>query len=149
LFAVLGTTYGPGDGSTTFNLPDFRGRVLAGADNMGGTAANRLTAASGWFIGATLGNFAGLETHTLTTPQIPSHNHGITDPGHGHLFDRPAFMADFDRGTGSSIWSLDTLQTAATTQGATGITINNTGGGSAHNNVQPSIIVNYILRTGI
>lgn len=42
LFAIIGTSYGVGDGSTTFNLPDLRGRVLAGIDNLGGTAANRL-----------------------------------------------------------------------------------------------------------
>ena len=40
LFAVLGTSYGVGDGSTTFNLPDLRGRVVAGVDNMGGSAAS-------------------------------------------------------------------------------------------------------------
>lgn len=43
LFAAVGTTYGTGDGSTTFNVPDCRGRVIAGRDNMGGTSADRLT----------------------------------------------------------------------------------------------------------
>ena len=43
LFAVIGTTYGVGDGASTFNLPDLRGRAIAGKDNMGGTPANRLT----------------------------------------------------------------------------------------------------------
>lgn len=45
LFAVIGTAYGAGDGSSTFSLPDLRGRVPAGRDNMGGSAASRLTAA--------------------------------------------------------------------------------------------------------
>jgi microcystin-dependent protein len=45
LFAVIGTTYGSGNGTTTFNVPDLRGRVVAGRDNMGGTAASRITSA--------------------------------------------------------------------------------------------------------
>lgn len=44
LFTAISTTYGAGDGSTTFNLPDARGRALFGKDDMGGTASNRLTA---------------------------------------------------------------------------------------------------------
>jgi len=56
LFAVCGTTYGVGDGSTTFNLPDLRGRVIAGKGNMGGVDANRLTG------GTALGNGFGGQT---------------------------------------------------------------------------------------
>src|SRR5690606_12877743 len=55
LFAVLGTTYGAGNGSSTFNLPDCRGRVVAGKDNMGGASANRLTGQSGGLNGDNLG----------------------------------------------------------------------------------------------
>jgi microcystin-dependent protein len=62
LFTVIGTTFGVGDGSTTFNLPDLRGRVAAGKDNMGGSAANRLTGA-GFGSGVTLGAAGGAETH--------------------------------------------------------------------------------------
>ena len=61
LFAVIGTTYGAGDGSTTFNLPDLRGRVVAGEDDMGGTAANRLTNAVSGVAGTTLGAVGGNE----------------------------------------------------------------------------------------
>lgn len=64
LFAALSTTYGTGDGSTTFNLPDLRGRVVAGQDDMGGSSANRLTAA---LDGDTLGATGGLETTTGPT----------------------------------------------------------------------------------
>ena len=70
LFAVLGMTYGAGDGSTTFNLPDLRGRVVAGQDDMGGSSANRLTNQSGGLNGDTLGATGGAETHTLTTAQM-------------------------------------------------------------------------------
>ena len=65
LFSQIGTTHGAGDGSTTFNLPDLRGRVMVGLDNMGGSAASRITAAS----------VGGAETHTLTVAQMPSHAH--------------------------------------------------------------------------
>lgn len=53
LWAAVGTTYGSGDGSTTFNLPDCRGRSLAGRDNMGGVAAGRITSASPVFVDGT------------------------------------------------------------------------------------------------
>lgn len=59
LFAAIGTTYGTGDGSTTFNLPDLRGRTLAGKDNMGGSAASRLTSGASGVDGATLGAAGG------------------------------------------------------------------------------------------
>jgi hypothetical protein len=66
LFTVLGTTYGAGDGSTTFNLPDLRGRVAAGLDNMGGSAANRLSIG-----GSPLGAGPGAEkSNTMDGPNI-------------------------------------------------------------------------------
>lgn len=74
LFAVLGTRYG-GDGVATFGIPDRRGRVSAGADNMGGTAAGRLVAN---IAGGTLGAAGGSEQHTLSLAQIPGHNHSGT-----------------------------------------------------------------------
>jgi microcystin-dependent protein len=74
LFAVVSTTYGVGDGTTTFNLPDLRGRGIAGADNMGGTDAGRLSLAN------TLGTSGGSETVTLTAAQsgVPAHSHANT-----------------------------------------------------------------------
>jgi microcystin-dependent protein len=63
LFQAIGTVYGAGDGSTTFNIPDCRGRARIGLDNMGGTSANRSSAV----IGSTLGAFGGnqlLQAHT-------------------------------------------------------------------------------------
>jgi microcystin-dependent protein len=86
LFALIGTTYGAGDGSTTFNLPDLRGRALFGKDDMGGSAASRVTAAGSGINGTTLGATGGAETVTLATSQIPSHTHAnvLSDPGHAH-----------------------------------------------------------------
>lgn len=64
LFTAIGETYGVGDGSTTFNLPDMRGRVPAGQDDMGGSSANRLTGLTDGVNGDTLGATGGLETAT-------------------------------------------------------------------------------------
>jgi len=95
LFAVIGTIYGPGDGSTTFNLPDYRGRVSAGVDNMGGTAANRVTSGvsgiSGTTLSATGGNqYSQSHSHGVNDNghshgvNDPTHNHGVNDPSHAH-----------------------------------------------------------------
>ena len=74
LFAVCGTQYGVGDNSTTFNLPDLRGRFPLGKDNMGGASANRVTAAEA----DNLGSATGVETVNL------QHSHTIND--HTHPF---------------------------------------------------------------
>lgn len=67
LFFVIGTTYGTGDGSTTFNVPDLRGRASFGKDNMGGTPANRITVAGGNFDGTVLGGSGGAQNNTAAT----------------------------------------------------------------------------------
>lgn len=76
LFAALGTTWGVGNGTTTFNIPDKRGRAGFGADDMGGTDAGRLSAAGG--IAGTLGSVGGTETVTLTEAQLAPHDHDAT-----------------------------------------------------------------------
>lgn len=72
LFSLFGTTYGSGDGSTTFNVPDLRGRVPVGQDDMGGSAASRVTTAGGGLDGATLGAVGGAQNVTLAVNQIPA-----------------------------------------------------------------------------
>jgi len=89
-----GRPYG-GTAGTNITLPDYRGRIGAGKDDMGGTAANRITAAISGVSGATLGAVLGAEGITLVTGNLPAHNHGITgapgisDPTHAHSVSDP------------------------------------------------------------
>lgn len=123
LFSAISTTFGVGDGSTTFNLPDLRGRVAAGKDNMGGTAANRLTSGGSGITGTTLGASGGTQTHTLSTSEMPAHLHT----------GGPTLIS----GAGSDI------STLSSGTGNTG----STGGGGAHQNTQPTLILNKIIKT--
>jgi microcystin-dependent protein len=130
LFGAIGTAYGPGDGSTTFNLPDMRGRVAAGRDDMGGTDAGRL--AGGVANRTVLGGAGGAAMHTLTTAQMPTHAHS-----------QAAGAGFVTYGGGSGIAALANgpdipLYTAA---------IAAAGGGGAHNNTQPTLILNYVIAT--
>jgi microcystin-dependent protein len=74
LFTLFGITYGAGDGSTTFNLPDLRGRALFGKDDMGGTAANRVTGGGSGIDGTTLGAAGGTQSVTLAQGNLPNVN---------------------------------------------------------------------------
>lgn len=146
LFGIVSTAYGTGDGTTTFNLPDLRGRVVAFLDNMGGTAASRLTTIGS---GTTLGGAGGAETHTLLTTEIPAHTHvnTLTDPGHTHGFAGNVAASGAATNATGVAGSTGT-QINATQSATTGITITNAsaGGGGAHNNLQPTILVNCIMR---
>ena len=155
LFAVVGTTYGSGDGSTTFNVPDLRGRVVAGKDNMGGSAASRLTSGGSGITGTTLGAAGGAETHTLTEAQLASHNHTQNSHSHGLT---PRSAAGWDSGAtqviinaGSQYWGLRSTNNngdGGTVTGTTGTTATNNaaGGGQAHQNTQPTLVTNYIIK---
>jgi microcystin-dependent protein len=150
LFTAIGTTYGAADG-THFNLPDLRGRVVAGKDDMGGSSANRLTNQSGGLNGDTLGASGGAETHTLTTTELASHTHvnTLNDPGHTHVIKGGSGagggVAVINNGAGS--FNADDV----TASRVTGVTITNAsaGSGGAHNNVQPTFILNYIIFAGV
>ena len=151
LFAAIGITYGSGDGSTTFKVPDLRGRVVAGRDNMDGDSANRLTGQSGGLAGDILGNGGGAETHTLTLAQAPQDNHTVAIPevaikvgvsnAHASIGTGAIQLADGDRST------YPVASFGAATFPATNVSVSGGGGGGAHNNVQPTIILNYIIKT--
>ncbi len=124
LFDAIGTDYGAGDGSTTFNVPDLRGRVFAGLDNMGGSSANRVTDSGADSVGGVYGS----ETHTLAASEIPAHTHTID----GTTDRNTAGGGSYKVGVTGGAYDWDT-----------GI---NSGGGGAHNNVQPTMFGNWIIK---
>jgi microcystin-dependent protein len=136
LFALIGTTFGVGDNSTTFNAPDLRGRVVVGKDNMGATSADRLTGLSGGVDGDVLGATGGSETHVLDTTQIPAHTHTI-GPKTARYGANGQSYADWQPSAGDS------------DRNTVSVTSNATGGGLAHNNVQPSMVLNKIMFVGV
>lgn len=94
LFAAIGTTFGSGDGVSTFNVPDLRGRTLVGLDNMGGTSAGRVSGVLG-AVGTTLGGVGGDQ-------YFQAHSHGVTDPGHTHTGSTDAAGSHTHTGTTAS-----------------------------------------------
>jgi len=140
LFAAISTAYGTGDGSTTFNVPDLRGRSPFGKDNMGGTAASRLTSGVSGVDGATLGASGGDQNaHHATI--------AVTDPGHNHTSVHISTGTGAGDGyVGGSTGSITETGTRPVNSNTTGITAadNNTG---SSQNIPPALVVNYIIKT--
>lgn len=116
LFDVIGTVYGAGDGSSTFNLPDLRGRTAVGAEE-----------------GASRGTKTGAKEVTLTVNQLPAHQHGVGVTIGTSASTDPAQTQNFLRGA----WYTETISINTTAAGS----------GQAHNNMQPSLYINYIIKT--
>lgn len=117
LFNKIGTIYGAGDGSTTFNLPDLRGKSPIGKDENDEDFD-------------TLGNTGGEKEHTLTKNEMPEHNHGIK-------INVPVSAQQYSSGTARWPYQSDDNVHKWT---------ENVGGGQAHNNLQPYIVQNYIIK---
>ena len=116
LFTLVSTTYGAGDGSTTFNVPNLKGKVPVGLD----AAQTEFDA---------LAEAGGAKTHTLQTTEIPSHAHAI------HLNSGGGTAQGFANATDAGANTTSSPNTG------------NAGGGGAHNNLQPYLTVNYIIKT--
>lgn len=145
LYVAIANTYGQGNGLTTFNIPDLRGRTVAGQDSMGGTTANRLTSP---INGDTLGATGGVENITLTSAQsgLPAHNHAGSFPyvniqsGTNSAKTGVLFSTHGSAGGGNQVPS---------SFGTQSVTINNNTTADAqqsHDNIQPTIILNYIIK---
>ena len=115
LFAAIGTTYGSGNGSTTFNLPNLKGRVPVGHD----TGQTEFSA---------IGKKGGSKTHSLSTSEIPSHRHTISGISNGSGVGSEAIVGAYNPG------SFHTHKT------------DYAGGGSAHNNMQPYVTLQFIVK---
>lgn len=170
LFDEIGTTYGTGDGTTTFNLPDLSGRVAIG------TSSTHL-----------LGGVGGEETHVLLSAEMPEHGHTVPSHGHtntikattpslSHTITQPAFTYTAPNGTvgGASTGSFDGNRAGTNTSTATRATnmavsdhaaasctksgsvtdcnafdTQTAGSGDAHSNMQPFLTMNYIIYAGV
>lgn len=128
-------------------LPDLRGRVASGKDDMGGADAGRLS-----FFGAlarTIGGVFGAASHVLTIDEMPSHNHGggVTGGGeHGHTINRRRFAQASTANAGGYIGEGTGYADSVNFGGGHTHTIPSQGGGSPHNNVQPTLIMNKIIK---
>ena len=168
LFAVIGTTYGSGDGSSTFNLPDLSGRVVLGVSQS-----------------HALGTTGGEATHTLTESELPAHSHVV--PAHGHANDitattpalshkitQPVFKYVRSNSSGTSYYRYGSAvnngagnasgsrtanavvekhdpadcTVSGTIDDCAAMTSSVAGNDGSHNNMQPYLVTNYIISVG-
>jgi microcystin-dependent protein len=169
LFSIISTFYGSGDGVSTFNVPNLRAKVPVGLDDTGtNTWAATLGQTGGEATHLLLLAEMAAHAHTITASQ-GSHTHtdsghGHTDSGHQHVFQyQGPFVAGSNYATGSG-WALafgSAVQTqigyaniqtghaniSTVSAGPITATAASAGGGGAHNNLQPYVVLNYIIKT--
>jgi microcystin-dependent protein len=145
LFSLVGTTFGVGDGSTTFNVPDLRGRAVFGPDSGG---SGRITVAGGNFDGTVIGGTGGAQNKVISNSNLPA-DIPVSDPGHTH---GPAGAANFVADSGSA-WDVVgsgsqqiIYRTGATANSTTGIKVNDGSANTALPILPPAIVLPYILR---
>ena len=132
LFVVVSTLYGAGNGSTTFNVPDLRGRFMAGWN----AATSRLTSVSSDMVdGALIANTGGIQAVTLSVAQLPAHTH---DSGNLHFVNG----GDAAQSGVHAVQRSEANGVSVMILGSTGAT----GGGGTHSNIPPVITVNYIIK---
>lgn len=154
LFSVIGTTYGSGDGSTTFNLPNTAGKSVFGY-NSGDGSFNSLGGTGGSKTATLSTNELPAHTHTGTTNSDGAHTHSITDPGHSHSLSTDEEVAS---GSGSTVANRDEGGGETTGSSSTGISIvsdgahthsfttGSTGSGNAFSIMNPYIVFNHIIK---
>ncbi len=156
LFAIIATTYGSGDGTTTFNIPDMRGRLPIG------TSGSFALASTGGSANKTLTNTElPSHTHTGTADSAGAHTHGVSDPGHSHneLNGYDDHNNSNQPGQAASGDGTDNIVTGyATTTDTTGISVLSggahthtfttaaTGTGSAFSLLNPYLSLSYIIK---
>lgn len=139
LFQTIGTFYNSGDGVTTFGLPDFRGRTAVGSG-----AGSGLTARA-------IGDEIGEEKHALVSSEIPSHTHVLNDgAGHDHTWSNRDIAESH---TGGATPLFDTRLAPringpnnGTSANLSGITVDNNGSGVGHENMQPWVAVQFLVK---
>ena len=125
LFAVVSALYGEGNGSSTFNVPDLRGRFIAGWD-AGTSVLTSVTA--GMILGSSIANTGGVEAVTLSVAQIPAHTHKQYSRWNQHA-GNPQSPPPYEM------------------QVTLGEDTGSTGGDGAHSNIPPAMILNFIIKT--
>lgn len=153
LFAAIGYTYGGSSG--TFALPDLRGRARFGRDNMGGSAASRVTTAGSSVDGATLGASGGGQNVTLTQAQLPtsvgsaaSSTTIAVDGGSANTFQAVKALAFAVAYPGSAFVAPSaSVNTTYTVTATTTTTLSNSSGGNAHANMPPAMMLNALIKT--
>lgn len=126
LFAVISTQYGAGDGSTTFNVPNLKGKVVVGLDESDADFN-------------TLGNSGGEKTHKLSIAEMPSHQHDMDDDVYGGYTNKMGVRGDGGGGERS-------IPQYSQTNAYSKYMPMPTGGSQAHNNLQPYQVQNYIIK---
>lgn len=154
LFSVIGTTYGIGDGATTFNLPDFKGRTAVGAGQGSETAEGDVPGST-----ILMGDKGGYEEHTLVPDELPAHSHDagnlVTDTSGAHTHSVTLSTSQFGstpivetNGRSNTVTNVPTTSAGAHSHTLLGETAD-AGGDTGHTNMQPFVGINYIIHTGV